>query len=114
MKKGILINVKDETITEVEVRDGIDGIYEQVGCQIFEVVGLNETNDIYVDEEGLLGLTPDTKFFSVEGYPQPLAGNGLVLGFNHETGDSVDTDFDIEKLKGMVKFHTLMEIQMMV
>lgn len=113
MKKGILIDVKNETITEVQVSKGIQGIYDQVKCQTFEVVNLDDHNDIYVDEEGLLGLTPDTKFFMIENGLQPIAGNGLVLGFDNETGDSVDTTYDIETLRKSVKFYTLRQVQEM-
>lgn len=113
MKKGILINVKNETIEMVEVQDGLQGIYSLVDCELIEVVNLDDTNDIYVDEMGLLELNQDTKFFTFEGGDQPYSGNGLVLGVDDD-GDSCDTTFDINVLRRTVKFHTLSQVIKMI
>ena len=85
MKKAILINVKNETIEEIVIGEGIQPIYDAIEVDCFDVVGIDERNTIYVDDNGLLTLTPSTKFFSIEGYYQPLAGNGLILGINRNT-----------------------------
>lgn len=110
MNKGILINVKDETITEVQVGD-FRHIQKLVDCDLFDVVGLGKQQDVYVDDEGLLKLTPESKFFVIEGYPQPLCGNGLVLGHDME-GNSVNTKFTVDQIKEKVRFMTLEEVQM--
>lgn len=102
-KKGFLINSKDETITVVEVTDYKD-IQKKVGCDLFDVVQLDEQNDVYVDDEGLLNLDKDSKFFGFKGSELRLAGNGLVLGINHNTGDSKDSTMSIEFLKERVEF----------
>ena len=52
-------------------------------------------------------------FFSYKGYPQPLSGNGLILGIDHETGESIDTTLTIDEVKENVKFLTLFEVQLM-
>lgn len=115
MKKGILIDVKNKTITEVEVIANEQGselpsIYGHLGCSIFEVVNIDHENDIYVDEEGIMNMNDETGFFQVEGYPQPLAGNGLVLGFNDEDGDSKDTTLSVEEIKSRVKFKSAFDV----
>ena len=113
MKKAILINVKEETIEEVIIGEGIEPIYEAIEVDCFDVVGFDEKNDVYVDDNGLLNLTPSSKFFSIEGYHQPLAGNGLIMGIDHETGESIDTTLSVDEIKSRVKFHTLFEVQRM-
>jgi hypothetical protein len=113
MKKAILINVKNETIEEVVIGEGIEPIYEAIEVDCFDVVGFDEKNDVYVDDNGLLNLTPSSKFFSIEGYHQPLAGNGLIMGIDHETGESIDTTLSVDEIKSRVKFHTLFEVQRM-
>jgi hypothetical protein len=110
MKKGILINVNDKSFTEVEVGEYTD-IYKHLGCELFDVVNVDENNDVYVDEEGLLNLTPESKFFVIDGFPQPLCGHGLVLGIDQETGDSVNTSIKIDELKKMVTFMDIFEVQ---
>ena len=112
MKKGILIDVQNRTITEVEVTKDENGsqlqsMYNHIKCGIVECVSFNEKNDVWVDEEGLLTLTPNSMFFKFEGYPDFLCGNGLIMGFDNETGDSVDTTLTIDEVKSMVEFRTL-------
>ena len=116
MKKGILIDVHNRTITEVEVtKDSNDSelqsMYNHIKCGMVECVSLNNENDVWVDEEGLLTLTPFSMFFKIGGYPDFLSGNGLILGFNDETGDSSDTTLTIDDVKSKVTFHTLNEVR---
>ena len=116
MKKGILIDVQNRTITEVEVtKDSNDSelqsMYNHIKCGMVECVSLNDENDVWVDEEGLLTLTPFSMFFKIGGYPDFLSGNGLILGFNDETGDSSDTTLTIDDVKSKVTFHTLNEVR---
>jgi len=105
MKKGILIDVKAETITEVEVGDYKD-IQKKIGCDLFDVVRVDNKNDLYVDDEGLLHVDKDSKFFGFKGNNMKLGGNGLVLGINHNTGDSKSTTLTVEYLKERIEFFT--------
>jgi hypothetical protein len=50
-------------------------------------------------------------FFKIEGYHEFLPGNGLILGYDDETGDSSDTTLTIDEIKSMVKFNTLNEVR---
>lgn len=116
MKKSILIDVKNQTITEVSVTKDEDGsqlqsIYEHVGCNMVEIVPFGDDNDVYVDEEGLLNLDSNSMFFLLEGYPQPICGNGLIMGFNPETGESINTTLSVEEVKGKVKFMNILEVR---
>lgn len=113
MKKGILIDVQNRQVTEVQIEDGIESIYEQIKCDTFDCVQIHEENDVYVDDNGLLNLTDKSMFFSYKGYPQPLSGNGLILGIDHETGESIDTTLTIDEVKKNVKFLSLFDVQLM-
>jgi hypothetical protein len=62
-----------------------------------------------VDDEGL--LKPQEGFFIYEGYRQPLAGNGLVLGTDEE-GESVDPKMTLEELKSRVTFMDNFEVRL--
>jgi hypothetical protein len=110
MIKCIRIDVTNEVVHEVEINDNIQDIYKQLGCDLFEVVRIDETNDIYVDEEGLLKLTDESKFFEYDGYPQPLSGNGLIFGHD-ENGNSISTTLTIEEVREKVKFLTLEQVK---
>jgi hypothetical protein len=115
MSRAILIDVENKTISEVEVVRNENGsqlpsIYGHLKCSTFEVVQYNEENDVYVDEEGLMYMNDDTKFFKLGNYPQPLAGNGLIMGFDDETGDNGDTKLSIEEIKNQVKFMSAFDV----
>lgn len=116
MKKAILIDVNNKTITEVTVTKDNDGselqsMYQHIGCNMVEVVNIGQ-DDIYVDEEGLLSMNEDSKFFMWNGYPQPLVGNGLVIGFDSDSGDSTDVNRTLEEVKEKVKFLSYREVAM--
>jgi hypothetical protein len=57
---------------------------------------------VFVDDEGLVN-GQHQHFFVVDGYPQPLAGKGLVLGVDQE-GDSVTPSVSLEQMRKMVTF----------
>jgi hypothetical protein len=122
--KGILIkplgNGKGE-ITEVKISQGeIKDIYELLECSLIDVVDIGTKNSVFVDDEGLNkqrwdeeGNTLNPKFFTIKhnslririgAREKHLAGNGLVLGLDRSTGDSVDTTFSIEDIRDMIRF----------
>ncbi len=113
MKKGILIDVHNREIKEVQIEEGIDSIYDQIKCDTFDCVQIHEENDVYVDDNGLLNLNEKSMFFNYKGFGQPLSGNGLILGIDHETGESIDTTLTIEEVRKNVTFLSLFDIQLM-
>jgi len=115
MSRGILIDVENKTISEVEVvRDEtgsqLPSIYGHLKCSTFEVVGYDYENDVYVDEEGLMYMNDDTKFFKLKNYPQPLAGNGLIMGYDDETGENGDTKLSVQEVKEQVSFMSAFDV----
>jgi hypothetical protein len=56
---------------------------------------------VFVDDNGL--LKPCDRFFTIEGYLQPLAGKGLILGADEE-GDTVSPATPIETIRKRVAF----------
>lgn len=113
MIKCIKIDVNNKVVSEVEIQDNIQHIYNQLECDMFEVVRVDRVNDIYVDEEGLLKLNEDTKFFVYGEYPQPIVGHGLIMGHD-DKGNSISTTLTVEEVKEKVKFLTLFEVQTQV
>lgn len=101
--KAILIDVTAKTVTSVNIESGIDAIYEQLDCNCFDVVRLDEKNDVYVDDNG---LSTKKDFFYIDGTHQPIRGNGLILGCNDE-GESVDTTISVEDISQRLKFLNL-------
>jgi len=107
--KAYLIDVAAETVTEVPYNGDYQTMYPLLKCSTFTTAtprGLKGRDTIFVDDEGLLTLTSASKFFLFEGYPQPLVGNGLVMGCN-AAGESTSPKTPLEYVKSKVKFLTL-------
>ena len=82
--KAILIDPAAGTITEVEYGGDFREIYTLVDADTFDVARINAKGDVvYVDDEGLINGKPQD-FFLIQGYPNPLAGKGLLLGSDAE------------------------------
>jgi hypothetical protein len=104
--KAILIDVEKREVREVEIGDGIDPIYEQLKCDCFTCVDIDDRNTVYVDDEGLLKVNRNSVFFQYDDGEIPLVGNGLILGTDYETGESIDTNLNVEDVRKTVKFLT--------
>ena len=111
--KGILIDVFNECVHMVDIddRDKLHSMYRHLHCELVDRVSINRHDDIWVDDEGLLSLTEESKFFTFKGYDGVLAGNGLILGVN-EMGESVDPCITVDEVRSKVKFHTMRSIRL--
>jgi hypothetical protein len=104
--RAILIDPKAKTITEVEYTGDYKNINEHIEAELFTVVGIDhyeneDRESLFVDDEGL--YKEDQYFFLWNGYDQPLAGKGLILGYNAE-GESIATSLGLDYVTSMVKF----------
>lgn len=100
--KAILIDAENRTISEVVITDYSD-ISKFGRFQHFDAVQLDRKgNTVYIDDEGLINGTEYG--FLIANYPDPLMGNGVILGTNLRTGESQDTDLSVEQVRSMVRF----------
>jgi hypothetical protein len=107
------INTENQTITETD-SNGLADEQAAVGGNIesahhFE----NGVDRIMVNEDGLFSLPQDTGWFFVDGAFNPFKGNGIVVGVNENTGDTIDAKISLEDLKGQVRFMSAFEVTMM-
>ena len=106
--KAILIDSVNEVIREVNIPESSVTNYEQmdemhrlIDCHLFTTAGQLKNQDcLYVDDEGM--FTKET-YILVDWYPQPLWGNGLLMGTTNE-GDSKDVVSSVEEITKRVKF----------
>ena len=103
--RAILIDPSTQTITEVDYNGDYKQIYTFIDAASFDCVQLNESDTIYVDDEGLLNdAVSRISMFRVDGdNPAYLAGKGLVLGTNEE-GESIGTELSLVALSNIVAF----------
>lgn len=115
MSKAILINPFNKTIEMVDYDFG--GSYLQISHLIgteecvkplFCAVDIDETNTVYIDDEGLYRETQ--AYFMWEGYHQPLQGKGLILGTDYEDGESIPTTLSLDEVKEKVSFQDNIQV----
>ncbi|MEA5462018.1 hypothetical protein VB796_23305 [Arcicella sp. LKC2W] len=76
--KALFIDVVKQTVTSIEIKNKFSEYYPLLECQIIEPIYLENSDVIYIDEEGL--LCEQEGYFRLKGYPQVYAGHGLVIG----------------------------------
>jgi hypothetical protein len=107
---AVLIDPYKNTVEDVTYNGDYRHIYELCQVRTFDFVPLQNTDDLFVDDEGLCNLTEETRFFVIDGDTQPLAGRGLVL--NHDKhGESVSAKFDAAYYRPRVRFYSLDDVR---
>lgn len=115
--KAIKIDSKSRklSIVTLDPENTLQGMQEAVGGWIERAASIGDM-DIYVNEEGLLDESQDN-FFTIAGViHQPFAGNAIVTGFDHATGETVspfsseDDREPIKRLEPRIKFWTRHEV----
>jgi len=100
--KAILIDPFEMTVSEVFYGGELSDIYALVGASPVTVVNFgNDGDGIFIDDEGL--FRGGQQYFKFEGYPQPLAGKGLILGVD-DNGDSVAPVITLAEAKASVRW----------
>jgi hypothetical protein len=100
--KAFLINPIDEIIEEVEFHGDYKQIYKYIDASPFGVVDIPNDDTIYIDDEGL--YKDNQHFFIHKDVPTPLGGKALVLGADHDSGNSVSVHTTLKELKDMITF----------
>jgi hypothetical protein len=97
--KGILINPFDTTIKEVVYTGDFREIYDLIDCRSFDCVSLDNEDDMYLDDEGL--LVNNQRFFSIKG--GNYGGKALLLSHDDE-GESTATTLTLQEVEDMVEW----------
>ncbi|MGE5512376.1 MAG: hypothetical protein ACM31O_14105 [Bacteroidota bacterium] len=98
---GWLIDPQQCSVTPAAYDGDYRTIYRLCRFDLFTVVEFG-SDALFVDDEGL--LKQPRHFFALDGYQQPLAGCGLMLGTD-EDGDSVAPLCSIEEVIASVHFY---------
>lgn len=104
--KAFVIDAEKREVREAVYNGDFHEIYKLGGFNLFTAVEIEDGDAIFVDDDGL--LHDPQHFFVYRGFDQPLAGNGVVLGTDHD-GESTDAKVTLDALKERVVFVTLDE-----
>jgi hypothetical protein len=114
--RAILIDAWDNDVREVTIVEEASiqhQMYELIGCSIVECVHLPNGNDLWVDEEGLLFLTHNSRFFVYKDV-MPIHGRGIILGLDRKTGECKSTKLTLEDVTDGVDFYSIEEVRELV
>jgi len=80
--RAIIIDPNKGTITEEMIVPSLQEFYRIIGCDHIEMFTrspfLQQTSHfLYIDEEG--SFKPDSKYFVVAGFPQPIKGIAILM-----------------------------------
>jgi hypothetical protein len=106
MKKAILINSENKTLSYIQLSDDYRDIYSAIGnnCNMFCCpVTFENMDTIYADDESLLRFDDIKGGFIMEDWHSPIIGNAIILGTDNE-GESVDCKTTIEQIQPKIKF----------
>ena len=111
--KAYIIDPEARSISEVDWDEGYKSIYTRLGCELFDCVEIDPVtmDSVYVDDEGL--FKNPTRFFQISGphfISSPLAGKGLVLGYDVNTGESEAPKLSLEAVEALVTWVALEDI----
>lgn len=110
--KAVRINADDNEITwvDVPIGDGFwDFVYALCNFSCGDMVRTIRGNYVVVDDEGLM-KEPKVGFI-LKDYPQPLAGNAIIIGpeVNEKTTNCNLTDAEIKQMIRIVRFKPRVE-----
>lgn len=75
-----------------------------------EKVTITETDDLWVNEEALhMNLKSGFVYHSPNGRRITLCGNGVVSGFNPESGNTTSTTMGLEEIQDLIEFIDITE-----
>ena len=98
--RAALINSTEKSVKIIDYKpnskgkaDALTYMHTLLNCRVISCVPTddydNQKLSLFVDDESLVTSGPKTFFYIPDLYPLPLCGNGLILGFNFETGESI-------------------------
>lgn len=103
-----LIDPTDQTIETIHYDGDWKSIYYFIGCDTFDVVQTSDGLSVYIDDEGM--MKAEQSFFTISGFPLPLAGRALVLGKPDEDGETTPCELNPSQIKARVKFVDLIKV----
>ena len=100
--KAVFVNSVDRTIEDVVIEKGLKSMYDLIGCRLVDLVHVGDGDDLFVDDEGLLTMEQTSPMFRIGDCT--LAGNGVIIGGDDETGESCNANHDAAHYRKLITF----------
>lgn len=102
--KAIFIDTENELVSTVNIdkNESLKAYYKLIQCRCVTVVSINDVfrHSLYLDDDAL--YSDKQKAFTILG--QRFVGNGVIVGFDEEEGDDIDTRMTENYVRGLVTF----------
>lgn len=94
--RGILIDPYNRQIDEIEIPEStlLKTLYATIGCDLVTTASLDENNDVWLDDEGLLTARRAFVFKLDYSGTQTFAGRGIVLAHDGH-GNTISTTLSL-------------------
>lgn len=99
---AILIDVTAQTVTDIDLETGLDALYKAIGCDCVDRLVLDDRNDLWLDDNGLI-THPQPPKFLIGNYPHPLAGNAVIAGYT-ASSRTVSTSLRADQVRPLIRF----------
>lgn len=91
--KALFINVKDRTITTIDIKGDLQSFYDTIDCEIVEALITYPNGDtLWCDEEANLFPDKIEGGFIFPGWSYPIIGNALITG-NDDKGNVIECKY---------------------
>ena len=98
--KAVKINSSEKEVRIINYKpnskgtaDALTYMHTLLNCRVISCVPTddydNQKLSLFVDDESLLTSGPKTFFYIPDLYPLPICGNGLILGLDFASGESI-------------------------
>lgn len=104
-KRGILIDPFTRQVREVLIPEGIQGLYDELGCDCFCGGASVPRHFMYVGDD--IDWSTPVPFFSFSG--QPFPGRAVILGVDR-MGESTSCTLSVEDVMSKIKWPPLSEV----
>lgn len=103
--RAILIDPTNQSVGEVDYNGDYQTIARWIGAEsgLFTLIRLGDEHVLYVDDEGLLVRPNPNGYFRLAGFPQVLAGKGLIVGTD-QAGEDTPATAKVPDVKSVVTF----------
>lgn len=102
-KRVIHINATERTIKETSV-SSLEDCQKLVGGLIERVCILPNGDEVYANEEGLLGDLSNQQWIGVDSQPRPIAGSAYVIGSVTASGNNRPCKSTVNDIKASFHF----------
>ena len=96
--KAIFIDAKKQTVSQIEVENDLQALYDKIGCLLVQTVPFAGEN-IVCDEEGRCKRW--NAGFELGDWR--IVGNALIVG-DTEAGDFADTKLSVDEIAKQIRF----------